>query len=1142
METERDDLLWFQRSKARDGLYETPKEVAQAMYEAMIGISDIADKKPNVLDPCAGSGRLLTPFKKDGFDVIGIEYNEVMYDKLKRNLGSKYSRGGNAIDYYVGGKVSGKFNFVVMNPPFGLRLSTEGLHFETGEDEIESQTAFVELAHKALPYYGTAIVGLILPTSTWSNAKDRVLCNFLYKSFNVLCKITLKNAFLKEYGINVETDIVILSKKQSYYGHGTPMVVPDSPLLYDADISSVKDVAKMFVREYLRTYRRIVLRIAHYEQKEIEEIPDLSRLIEYEDNASGISITANGISGCLVDRALLDFYDESGIETYNPVAGRPTGITQAYFSVPSLIRNGVSAAINIGEKLGLNVYINEQERLRFNALREKWRYEATPLYQPHAHEMLAYYRNEMYQAKKTLRDSNGHTIYGKGKQYLFRPTWVRAEENVSEEEKKDSKGEYVESIKLDRGYLQINVASEVGVIEYPEFETKIVAELVDVFGLPEIKSVSEAYPEKVEMWARAIAKRFPFLFDYQAEDLSRILTKKTVYIGFEMGAGKTVMAYCYASLRQYQRTLIVCQGSLVDNWCNEAEKFGFIATPLKDHSDIDTFIKRCKSKDFKPNMSEFFIIGQEFLSLDGGRIYNEWNCVRYDGDGEKIHDEICTKQSCSRGHKYETQIKACPQCSATYDNGWTGRYCHGCGYVAYSYGTNAGQVGTRQYPAYKRLKKWFTCVITDESQNYANRSLRGEASRALKAKSRMMLTGTIMKNYVSDVFLNFGWLVGYDNPVFYFGRQDAKIFLDEFGSYEIVSKEYLSEMGDASVKKRKQGRKKLLPAVSNLSRFWRLITPFTVRRLSDDIAELKSIPRERQIIWCDMDMEHMSLYGEIEEWAKKTLNFELSKETVNMGVVSMCLWKLRFAATIPVSDMLLMDEPKYSYPNVNLPSSHVWCKINELTKIIRVATEKKEKVIVFSGLRDCQSYVFKYLKKIGYKVKLIDSGVQTNDRFYEIQEFSDNGYQVLVTGSNVLNRGYTITAANHVVFMDLAYTPEITDQAEYRCIRPGQKKKVQIYYLLTSSTIDSEMFDVNKMKREAIQHAMNKVAKYDDIADLLKQADMRNPEVAIAKKILEAVRIKMPEQTKVIDLMPTHINNDEMKIVCGKNDQLCIEF
>ena len=60
----------------------------------------------------------------------------------------------------------------------------------------------------------------------------------------------------------------------------------------------------------------------------------------------------------------------------------------------------------------------------------------------------------------------------------------------------------------------------------------------------------------------------------------------------------------------------------------------------------------------------------------------------------------------------------------------------------------------------------------------------------------------------------------------------------------------------------------------------------------------------------------------------------------------------------------------------------------------------------------------------------------------------------IVASLNCLNRGFTITAANHVILVDLEYSPEATEQAEDRVHRPGQTKPVYIHYLLSRDTID----------------------------------------------------------------------------------------
>jgi ERCC4-related helicase len=123
-------------------------------------------------------------------------------------------------------------------------------------------------------------------------------------------------------------------------------------------------------------------------------------------------------------------------------------------------------------------------------------------------------------------------------------------------------------------------------------------------------------------------------------------------------------------------------------------------------------------------------------------------------------------------------------------------------------------------------------------------------------------------------------------------------------------------------------------------------------------------------------------------------------------------------------------------------------------------------------------------------------------RFDAISEFQNNGYTALVAGLNVLNRGYTITKANHVIICDLEYQPESTEQAEDRVHRTGQEKPVTVTYLLSKETIDELMLEVVTQKAEAISHSINGLAKYASTAELLKQMDSRNVELLIAKRML----------------------------------------
>lgn len=1118
--TSEDHLHWFQRSKARDGLYETPKEIADIIYES---VKHLAKKdKSLILDPCAGRGRLLKPFKKDGYKVLGIEYNEDVARGLKRNIGKKFSRSGNILDYK--NNIADKFNFVIANPPFGLQWDVEDFYFDLERnDKIESQSAVVEIINNSLLVCGVGVI--ILPTSTWTNAKDRHLRDYIYNHFDVRACITVDNAFKKEYGIDVQTDIVYLQRNSYRYNR---------PETFRENID-IKELIK--IPEIIRNiYFSDVPESKKF--SEIELIPEYSKLTEYKDPHNSISISKKGVVGSSILMSLLDFYDASGVQSYNSVIGNLTGVKEAYLSMPSLIRNGFEPTVEFCKNIGIPLEFNETQISEFKKLQKKWEDIAIPIYRPKAHELLAYFKYGRYTAKANLYQKNV-LVFKKGNKYLIKPSWVRFSNEVERKEVEKSDGKKTGEVKItsiESGYLELIVESEVSELRFPENNSELIDEFLKAFDLPDVKGIADVFPERVKNWSNVIAKRFPYLYPFQAEDLSRVLCKDNVYLGYEMGAGKTVTALSYANARKFGRVLVICQGSLIENWLFEAKKFGLKATVIRTNTDIWRLKKRIKCRDFKRHETEIFVIGQEFLSLDGGRVFNPWSCEKYDKDGNVIHSHHnITKGSCKKNHKYETIMKTCQNidCGATYDEGWTGKYCNKCGYTAYTYGTMSTkplgyknfikkadnkpitlkfleeldkeekQIGMRQYPAFKSLKKLFKCIITDESQNFANRSLRGEASRAMRSKSRLMLSGTIMKNYVKDVFLNFGWLLNYDNPIYYFGRGDIKRFLDEFGSYEVLSYDFLSEYKNAAVKNRKQGSKKLLPEVSNLNRFWRIISPFTVRKTTKDIEELRSIEREREVLYLPMDSEHYNIYQEYYEWARELIERELRKpdEEINLGVISNCLWKLRFVASVPnTSQLIKEDSSSTNYPNVRLEKDN-WNKIDKLIEILTEKKAKGEKSIVFSGLRSLQGHTARYLQEKGFRVKFINATTKTCNRLAEINDFSDNGYDVLVTGSNVLNRGYTIISANNVIFMDVQYTPEITDQAEARVIRPGQNKKVSIYYLLSEETIDQEMIELCDLKRKAIVNAIDKKAVYSDIKDLLNQADKRNPELAIANKI-----------------------------------------
>jgi hypothetical protein len=311
-------------------------------------------------------------------------------------------------------------------------------------------------------------------------------------------------------------------------------------------------------------------------------------------------------------------------------------------------------------------------------------------------------------------------------------------------------------------------------------------------------------------------------------------------------------------------------------------------------------------------------------------------------------------------------VKECPRCADV--SAWTGEHCNACGYQAWSASRDS-----RQWPAYKRVQKLFSAVLVDEAQLAKSKNtLRGRAIRALKPKGKLILTGTLMKGFAHDIFWNVARLLGFDNPLFpYAYRGGTKRFLSEFSTIQFVSRQFEDTLSE--------GRGKVLPEVSNLNRFWRLMASFSVRRRKDDIFVLP--PKQRQIVLLNMDSAHRSLYAGYAEWAQNAIAKALreSDGNPNMGIISGALWKLRYAATCPVAR---------DYLDRGVLEAETWNKLEKIRELVRAAADRGEKTIIFSGLRVMVAAIVRHLRQHGLAVLPITAEVQAKKRFGLIQKFS----------------------------------------------------------------------------------------------------------------------------------------------------------
>jgi hypothetical protein len=1071
-------LGFRQFSASKHAQYFTPTWLAELLCEVLQPL--VPPRGPGelaVLDPTCGSGRLLAPWHRIGASVLGIELDELAADHARFALGTTNVRTGDVLDYR---HLLKGFSLVVTNPPYGLWWTPpdagELWACETAGGKIESQGATLEIATRALCYNGVLVA--IVPTTTFDKARHRALRDALYANYKALLHVTLPDLFEEEYGINISVDLVVARRVPS--SAWQPFTMPLRPET---------------VREDLRYTFRRAFDAETYSTLPVAEpspVPVLSRLFTVTPSHT-VRVTPKGLK-CAPDAdGLLAFLDEV-VTAFDPVRGVEHGIVSATLSPASILTLGPRAGVETLAWLGFEPAISDADHATIVRLQEKFRLLRTPLYPPEPHQRLAYLDDRSYAAKATVFTAEGEPCFTAGHNYHLRPSWVRHRETAKVETVTQDDKEVTLITKVDRGYLAFEVMTDSGSRTFREIDAADVELLTSAFELPEVADLEATVPTRIAQHRTSVASRSAFLFPFQAEDVARMAVKPFGYLGYEQGGGKTVTAASWARTRGFKRVLVVCPSGLIENWMSELQQFGFRARRLTTHAGIAA-LQEEKRRRLLPDDTTFYVTSFEFLSLRGAGRFDPWTCKRFTKDGTVDHEITgITKAACPECRRScESVVEACPACGEVAE--WSGSHCRACAHQAWS---AAGEA--RQWPAYKRIKKLFGAVLVDEAQIAKSKNtLRGRAVRAMRPKGRLILTGTLMKGYATDIFWNVAWLLGLDNPLFpYAYRGGSKRFLNEFGTYEFVDRQFEDSLHE--------GRAKLLPEVSNLNRFWRLMASFAIRRRKDDIYNLPT--KHQQIVALNLDGPHLPFYNAYADWAQKAIAKALREGdgTPNMGVISNALWKLRYAATCPVA----ID---YLDPTLDVAS---WNKLDYVLTYVRRAAERGEKTIVFSGLRVMVGAIVQHLKRHGIGVLPITAEVPTKKRFGLIQEFSrDPALSCIVASLNCLNRGYTITAANHVLIVDLEYSPEATDQAGDRVHRPGQTKPVYVQVLLSRDTIDQIMWEVVTQKAEAIRHAIDGKARFLDVAEILQKAT-GDVQLEIARR-LERISL-LPVPPLVIEL------------------------
>lgn len=119
-----------------------------------------------------------------------------------------------------------------------------------------------------------------------------------------------------------------------------------------------------------------------------------------------------------------------------------------------------------------------------------------------------------------------------------------------------------------------------------------------------------------------------------------------------------------------------------------------------------------------------------------------------------------------------------------------------------------------------------------------------------------------------------------------------------------------------------------------------------------------------------------------------------------------------------------------------------------------------EKVVVFAYYRPTLSYLKRRLEEDGIPVAVIHGGVSNDERWNEIERFSDPSGPKILLSSEVGSEGIDLQFCRIIVNYDMPWNPMRLEQRIGRIDRVGQKaKKLSIINFKIKNTIEEKVYD-----------------------------------------------------------------------------------
>ncbi|MCI5052431.1 MAG: SNF2 family helicase [Simkaniaceae bacterium] len=344
----------------------------------------------------------------------------------------------------------------------------------------------------------------------------------------------------------------------------------------------------------------------------------------------------------------------------------------------------------------------------------------------------------------------------------------------------------------------------------------------------------------------------------------------------------------------------------------------------------------------------------------------------------------------------------------------------------------------------------FAYMILDEAQHIKNRGTRNAKSvKMVKADHKVILSGTPIENSLDELWSLFDFLM----PGF-------------LGSYDRFVEKYIRVARDEQAK--------------NLAYLRKKVSPFIMRRMKEDV--LDDLPPAQELTYhCSLSDTQKELYKSYADSARD----ELTKLVERDGFDKV---QIHVLATLTRLKQICCHPAIFAKQDVEENDS---AKYDMLMELLQTLIEGKHKTVIFSQYTKMLRILRSDLEKQGIRFCYLDGS--SKNRLDIVNKFNDDEtIPVFLVSLKAGGTGLNLVGADTVIHYDMWWNPAVESQATDRVHRMGQKKSVSVYKLVTLSTIEEKIVEMQRRKQGLVkkivscdEEAISKLT-WEDVLELLQ--------------------------------------------------------